>query len=396
MKNIQIIGGGFCGLALAYFFTKRGFTVRLVEKQEKLGGLISTHKNSRGLVETAANAVLSNAVVEKVAADLGLTLVPTLPAAKKRYIFRDRPKRWPLSVSASLKLSKVILQYLRHRESLRPQPRETIRQWGARVLGEEVTEFLLIPALTGIYAGDADRLSATLILGRFFTRQRLTKGKMKGSVAPIGGMGEWISAFTRHLEKSGGSIVREADFSWPTVFAVPAHELSQFSAQIPELSRLASKIEYLPLITATLFFPDRAPKLTGFGCLFPRSEGIRALGMLSNHAIFPQRCFAGFSETWISGGAVDPSAVTLNDQALVESLMMDRFKLFPSSLGPEQWEICRWPKAIPHYTVELEALIEALQTKNFRENNCALFGTYLGDLGLARILPRAERFVEEF
>jgi oxygen-dependent protoporphyrinogen oxidase len=396
MKKIQIIGGGFCGLALSYFFSKRGFTVRLVEKQETLGGMISTRKHSQGLVETAANAVLSNAVVERVATDLGLTLVPTLPAAKRRFIFRDRPKRWPLSVAASLKFSKVILQFLRRREALRPQPRETIRQWGTRILGQEITEYLLIPALTGIYAGDADRLSASLILGRFFTRQRLPKGKLKGSVAPSGGMGEWITAFAQHLQQNGGSIEREPDFSWPTVFAVPAHELAGYAAQVPELARLTAQIEYLPLVTATLFFPDRAPKLSGFGCLFPRKEGIRALGMLCNHAIFPQRCFQGFSETWISGGAVDPGILNLNDHELVESLMMDRFKLFPSSLDPEHWEICRWPKAIPHYTVELEEIVETLTARNFRENQCALFGTYLGDLGLARILPRAERFVEEF
>lgn len=399
---------------------KKGYEVTLVEKQDRLGGMIGTRKLPLGLVETAANALLSNEVVERVARDLQLELVKTLPSAKRRYIFRSRPRRIPLGFDGCGKVASFLFRYFTKSPWIFPLEGESIDQWGKRVLGKEATEYLLVPALTGIYAGDAKRLSASLILNRMLRGIRPPKGKRKGSVAPRGGMYDWILGFEDFFLKHGGIRSKEPIFALPTVFAIPAHELATYQDQIPDLWQFCSKIEYLPLVSATLFFsestsPDattstsksgkgRNPRIDGFGCLFPKNEGIRALGMLSNASIFPDRCWKGFSETWISGGALDPTILEMQDTEIVKSLLQDRKKIFPSTMElametavePEHWEICRWPKAIPHYTVELEFLLKELEKRKFREKQFSLFGTYLGDLGLARILPRAEKFVEEF
>lgn len=409
MKKVQIIGGGFCGLSLSYFFLKKGYEVTLVEKQERLGGMIGTRKIPLGIVETAANALLSNEVVERVARDLQLDLVKTLPSAKRRYIFRTQPRRMPLGFHGGWRVASFLFRYFTKSSWAFPLDGESIDQWGQRVLGSEATNYLLIPALSGIYAGDAKRLSASLILNRMLRGVRPPKGKWKGSVAPKGGMYDWIQRFEDYFVRRGGIRAHEPNFDLPTVFAIPAHELSAFQDQIPELWQFCSKIEYLPLVSATVFFSEktssesgsnvRNPRIDGFGCLFPKDQGIRALGMLSNASIFPERCWKGFSETWISGGALDSAILQLNDSEIVESLLQDRKKIFPSTMPamePEHWEICRWPKAIPHYTVDLEFLLKELEKRKFREKHFSLFGTYLGDLGLARILPRAERFVEEF
>jgi oxygen-dependent protoporphyrinogen oxidase len=397
-KKVQIIGGGFTGLSLAYFFQKKGYSVRLVEKSERLGGLVSTKKLTLGLAESAANAVLSNQTVEEVAEDLKIQLTPTLPSAKKRFIFRDCPKRWPISLFRSFFLFFILLpKFLIWRKSFAPLPQESISAWGKRNLGSEITEFLLIPALSGIYAGDANLLSASLILGRFFRSEKLPSGKLRGSVAPIGGMHEWIEGFHRFLIDGGAEFAKEPDFSLPTIFAIPPWEITEnYSHLVPRLASILKKIEPLPLLSATLFFPNRAKALEGFGCLFPRSQNIRALGLLCNGFIFSGRARDSVSETWIHGGALDKEVLKLSDTQLIESIQMDRFKLFQSPVEPLHWEICRWPKAIPHYNLDLEISLDELKKEKFREKNFSLFGTYLGDLGLARLLPRAKRFVEEF
>ena len=56
MPTITVVGAGFSGLASAYFLTKHGFKVRIIEKSDRAGGLIRTIRTEHGLVETEATA----------------------------------------------------------------------------------------------------------------------------------------------------------------------------------------------------------------------------------------------------------------------------------------------------------------------------------------------------
>ena len=48
-KSIAVIGGGICGLSCGYYLTKAGFKVSVFEKDESLGGLISTFSPGKNL-----------------------------------------------------------------------------------------------------------------------------------------------------------------------------------------------------------------------------------------------------------------------------------------------------------------------------------------------------------
>lgn len=48
-KNICIIGGGITGLVLAYYLSKDGFKVTILEKSSELGGLLKTIETSKGV-----------------------------------------------------------------------------------------------------------------------------------------------------------------------------------------------------------------------------------------------------------------------------------------------------------------------------------------------------------
>ena len=73
------------------------------------------------------------------------------------------PRQVPLSPGEAL---RIPFGLIRNATAVRPKPFETIADWGRRVLGKGTTEYLLVPALGGIYAGDQNRLSASLIFGR--------------------------------------------------------------------------------------------------------------------------------------------------------------------------------------------------------------------------------------
>src|SRR6266852_6398254 len=86
MPTISVVGAGFSGLTTAYFLTKHGFKVRIIEKTERAGGLIKTIRTEHGLVETAANGLLSSARLEAMCADIGVPLQATRLEARARFI----------------------------------------------------------------------------------------------------------------------------------------------------------------------------------------------------------------------------------------------------------------------------------------------------------------------
>src|SRR5947207_12717797 len=151
MQTINVVGAGFSGLTTAYFLTKHGFQVRIFEKTDRAGGLIHTIRSAHGLVETAANGLLNSARLEAMCTDIGVPLLPTRRDGRRRFIFRGRPRQLPLNVSDVFNLG---VRLAVNAANLRPRQFETIAEWGRRVLGKGVTNYLLAPALGGIYAGD--------------------------------------------------------------------------------------------------------------------------------------------------------------------------------------------------------------------------------------------------
>lgn len=394
MSQVQVIGGGFSGLATAYFLARSGKKVRLVEKSGRYGGLVRTLQSPYGLVETAANAVLSNRLVEETASDLGIRLVAALPSSRARYIFRGgKMRRWPLSLGGSISIAAAASRFLLARHTLAPHRFESILDWGNRALGRDATDYLLVPGLTGIFAGDPSQLSASLILGKLFG-PRPAAGKLRGSVAPVAGMEEWSRGFIGYLRENGAEFSSQAEECLPTVVALPPHQAREFLApRAPRLAALLESIEVLPLVSVTCFFAGNSG-INGFGCLFPRSEGFRVLGVLANDRIFPGRSSGARSETWIFGGATDREIIDLPDDDLLLLIQNERERLLGQKESLLHFEITRWHKAVPYYTIGLERSLESLAP--FEEGPYRLFGTYLGDLGLGRVLIRAEELARSF
>src|SRR5258706_16455872 len=141
MPTITVVGAGFSGLATPYFLTKHGFKVRIIEKSDRAGGLIRTIRTEHGLVETAANGLLSSARLEAMCADIGVPLIATRREARKRFIYRGRPKQLPLRVAELIALAG---RFTVNAARLRPRPFETVAGWGSRVLGRGATDYLLV------------------------------------------------------------------------------------------------------------------------------------------------------------------------------------------------------------------------------------------------------------
>lgn len=394
----------------AWRLEKDGCEVTIIEQSPVVGGLISTRNHSMGSVETAANGLLASALVEELFEDC--KLVPQRPRkqAKRRYLAVDgRVTRLPLTLK---ELGGALFKAFRLR-STPPQPGETLKEWGNRAIGPAVTSKIISTAMLGIYASDASELSATSILGRLFNRNQITvKGKLRGTVSAEGGLGVLLSNLRSHLLSRGVTIqtschadsdtVLAARSAGPVILAVSAWQAASILADAawsPALKLLAEKlseIESIGLVSLTLFFNSKPPRL-GFGTLFsqtpPHGEPDGILGCLQNSEIFEGRVHQSshavlHSETWILGGRSRGEVILEHsDDELLKLIFEKRDRLIQSQSHERLvgHDISRWPRAIPFYSTAHEQLLPELDNV---VDGTILFGNYLGDLGLASILER--------
>jgi oxygen-dependent protoporphyrinogen oxidase len=398
MQRIKVVGAGFSGLVTAYFLTKQGFTVEVCEKSSRAGGLIKTIRTPHGLVETAANGLLNSARLEAMCADVGVPLQATSREGRKRFIYRGRPRQISLDLSEILKL---VWRTTLNVRKLRPRQFETISDWGRRVIGKSATDYLLAPALGGIYAGDPQQMSASLIFGRaalpdHLHTNRPERGRVHGTVAPANGMQQLIDGLHEYLNRAGVEFRLDhsdtAEEACPTVICLSAAAASDYLTELaPEISRALGRIEMLSIATVTCFYAADAARLKGFGCLFPGDQGFRTRGVLFNDFIFEGRGPA-HAETWIFGGALDPEVLNLSDQEFAESIASERERFYGYRDEMLDIHITRWPKALPHYSVDLEQILMSLPPP---PSNTSLVGNYLGRIGLAKILERAAVVAED-
>jgi oxygen-dependent protoporphyrinogen oxidase len=399
MRTIKVVGAGFSGLITAYYLFKADCRVRVVDSASRVGGMLRTIPTEHGLIETAANGIRNSARLEALCADIGVPLQGTSREARARFIYRGRPRRLPLSLADMLRL---ILRMAGTGGNLRPRPFETIAGWGERVIGAGATDYFLAPALGGIYAGDPKRLSASLIFNKAGLPDELratapSRPKLKGTVAPPEGMQQLVDTLAEYLRHVGVEFSlnqpARATSGEATVLCTSASAAAAYLGDIaPDLSHQLRTIEMLPLVAATSFYAARPTKLKGFGCLFPRGQGFRALGVLFNSYIFTGRG-PTHSETWIFGGALDREVLQQDDNTLREMIGGERERLYGRHEEPLAMHLTRWPEALPHYSIELERVLKTLPTV---PPQVGLVGNYLGRIGLAGIIERAAHVADNF
>src|SRR5205814_4494584 len=140
--------------------------------------------------------------------------------------------------------------------------------------------------LGGIYAGDPERLSASLIFGRatlpnHLRTNRPARAKVRGTVAPPYGMQQLIDGLADHLKRAGVEFVfnhrAQAEANEPAAVCLSAPSAAEFLSDIaPAVSEALRRVEMVSLVTATSFYAPEAGRLQGSGCLFVCDQGFRA------------------------------------------------------------------------------------------------------------------------
>jgi oxygen-dependent protoporphyrinogen oxidase len=169
-KRIAIIGGGITGLTAAWRLHTRGHRVRLFEAEARFGGAVRSERIDDWLVEAGPNSLhINSPEVAAVLGELSLEskILAANPAAKNRYVVR-RGRLHPVPVSSPALLTSRLFSApakLRILAELLARPRKrtndlSLAAFGREHFGREFADYLLDPFISGIYAGDPEKLSA--------------------------------------------------------------------------------------------------------------------------------------------------------------------------------------------------------------------------------------------
>ncbi len=444
LVKIAVIGGGISGLGTAFVMGRRipGAKIDVFEKNTTPGGTISSYRNEGFLMETGPNGFLSGKPTTLKIVDMlekQDTLLPADSKAEKRMIVKhgrlvtlpDKPLKFfsssILSFGGKLRIMKE--PFIAKKTG---DEDETIAEFGKRRLGEQAVTWMLDPMVSGVFAGNVDKLSLASCFPRIHELEMeygsLVKAMMKlrsKKASPSGrltsfenGMGQLIEmmvaadAFRLHpgieireVQKEGDGFhldhVRGAYDA--VVLAVPAYSLAEMV--IPGLEGLKqdlASIPYPPM--AVVPFAVKKGIASGFGFLIPSVEKRDILGALYSSGIFPNR---GTDEhdlvTVMLGGdrhyeVREMGLAELVDKAseeLAGFLKVERREL-------ENIGLFRWQRAIPQYYTGHYKIVEKVEEASasvpglFVTGN-AFYGIGINDCTLAafKIAEKVQNYLTE-
>ena len=415
--NISIVGAGISGLATAQAILTRkpDAEITIFEADQRVGGKVWTEISPEGyLCEGGVNGFLDKIPrTLELCKEVGVNPVPADASAQKRYVFsRDELHKLPekppqflksrlLSVPGRL---RVIYEMVAGGTDLDD---ETLAQFATRRLGKEAYERLIDPMASGVFAGDASKLSlkscfpriheieneyGSLIRGliKLQKKARREGAKNKPGPGPGGILTSFdggMSALTDKLAGQMGSRIRVAtavqdisrsgnryqlqlhdgqlEESDQLVLAAPAHAQAKMLLGLdPALSGLLEEIPYPALSVCCFGYrKERVGKvLDGFGFLVPSKEQRAVLGTIVDSNVFPGRA-PGDSILLRSmvGGARTPELAMLPDEQLIDRVRSDLRDILKLDVEPDFIRIFRHQRAIPQYIIGHAARLEAIE-----------------------------------
>jgi oxygen-dependent protoporphyrinogen oxidase len=401
--DVVVVGAGISGLTTAYDLGRRGLSVRLLERDDRAGGLILTERVEDFLIDAGPDSLLAQkpAALE-LCTELGLAdrLVPTLEP-RASYVVRGGvlhvlpegsvfgiPIRLRALVESSLfsvrgKLRMAAEVFVRRRPADRGD--ESIAEFVGRRFGDEAVTYLAEPLLAGIHAGDVHRLSIRALFPRLVDAEA-THGSViralraqRHAAAPEGafrslegGLGDMVSALVRHLppgtlqcrarvesiDPADVFLVRvagrETIAARAVVLATPAHVTASLVRGIDgDLASLCGGIASVSSAAIVLGYRREAVDhpLQGSGFVVPRSEGqVLAVSWVSSK--WPGRAPSSVAlMRAFVGGARDSSIVEREDHELAAIADAELRRLMPIAEPPLFRRVYRWPRANAQHEV---------------------------------------------
>jgi len=448
MKRIAIIGAGISGLSAAYQLEKAraagaDIAYTVIESSGRVGGSISSEQVEGCVVEAGPDSFLTEKPwAASLCQELGLAdqIIGSNDARRKTYIvvhgkliampdglmFMVPTKLVPTALSPLFSWSTK----LRMARELMHPPRpmhgdETVGELVERHFGPEVVDRLADPLLSGVYGGDANKLSARAVLPRFvemeekygsLSRAMLAAHKRMAAAPktqpprPLfsslkNGMQQMVDSLAARLPpdaiqlrtpvrgvyshnggwRIAGEMASDSYYD-AVVLATPANVAGALLESVDAgLAQDLLGVTYSSSVTVALgYYMDQLRDLPpGFGFLVPRSEGTRMLACTFVHNKFSYRAPAdkGLLRCFL-GGARDEAVQSLSDDELLATVRGELNKIINLSANPIFARIYRWRGAMAQYESGHLARVERIEKRVADIQHLAIAGNAFHGIGV--------------
>lgn len=441
--KVLVVGGGITGLAAAHRLRLRlgdGAHIMIAEGSNRLGGKIRTVDFAGRPVETGAESLLAArpeaiALAEEVG--LGDDLVHPAglkPALSLDGRLRDFPTGTFMGIPADPADVADIAEVKEAEDDgtpiLAPGTDMSVGELVRGRLGSEVLDRLVAPMLSGVYAGDVDRLSVRAVMpqlaGALERHSRLTdavaQSRRPPSGKPVfasvdGGLIRLVTATSAAAKadvRFGMTVreLRQSPYGWEAVagpvpdpvrlavdavvLAVPAAPASRLLRAVePAAAAALSGVGYASVALAAFAFDDLdLPERSGF--LTPAANGKTV------------KAATFFSRKWPHLGRrrtiVRVSMGRLGEEALLqhddETLARTALRELGEHLGqslpePLTQRIDRWGGALPQYTPGHTERVAAAREALRARPGIAIAGAAVDGVGIAACVASGRSAADE-
>ena len=428
--KVAVIGAGISGLACAYRLQQLGLDVIVFEANPSPGGLIDSVERDGFLFEAGPQSFQGTPALLELIRELGLEgqLQKADPRAPRYVLLHGRLRKIPMSPQALLAStllnpgSRWKIASEPFKKSQPPSEEESVAAFVRRKFGHEILEYLVAPFVSGVYAGDPEKLSLKAAFPTLDEWEReygsVLRGAMKSrppkeqrtGAPPLCSFTHGVAALPRAIAaKIGDGLHYNAhavsvDFSGrhaaeaceirvarngqeqsaaagAVVIATPAyaaaHLLETFS---PHLAQTLSGIAYAPVavIGSTYYRQQVGDPLEGFGFLVPRGEKVRTLGTVWNSSLFPGRAREGsVTITSFIGGATDPDIVHVPEENIAAIVAEENSRILGITGPPVETVVWKYPRALPQYNLGHGHIVEAIRDAERASPGLFFAGNYL-------------------
>ncbi len=422
--KVAVIGGGISGLSTAFLLKQKieSLEIDVFESSEIPGGTIKTVEKDGFLMEFGPNGFLSGKPTTLELARLCRAngeLIEANKSAEIRFILKngkliqlpDSPKSFFLSPLLSFK-GKIEIMKEPFVKPLKDGYEESVAEFGVRRLGREAVNYLLDPMVSGVFAGNVERLSLKQCFPRIYQLEKeygsLVKAMLKlksKKAAPAGR----LTSFKKGMRFIIDGLINSGNFNFfcgtkvnaverdgdlftldcsqakyrAVVFAVPAYAYNDISFPGKEsVIEGLNSIKYPPMAIVSFALKEEKPE--GFGFLIPSNQRREILGALFPSNIFPGRAPEGFSLVSVMlGGDNNYSVASMPRDKIVDKALNEIADIL--GVDKNKFELIDFYKtvrAIPQYYKGHGKIVNAMESLSERENGLFFTGNAFYGIGI--------------
>lgn len=441
-QPVIIVGAGIAGLTVAYELQKKGIPYQILEAGDKAGGVIRSLHIDGYELDAGPNSIGATPDTLSFLTEIGLkdVVMEASAASKNRFLVRNGQLHGISPNPVKIISSKYVSSGAKWRlftESFRKADKttqeESVSSFVTRRFGAEIMEYVFEPVLSGIYAGNPDKLSIQEVLPILpkweKTYGSVTKGMMKSKsemggrkiVAFKGGnqvlpeklvsllntplkLGAKVTGVTKgatdyivQYEEHGQTQMLNAK---QVIFTTPSYATAGAITTLDvDLSATLKDLHYPHMGVLHLGFGKEAKEKIpeGFGFLVPHAEHKHFLGAICNSAVFPSRAPEGkVLFTVFVGGAQQESLFEEMGATHLQATVVKEFmELLGLTTPPELQKFSEWQKAIPQLNVGFAATREKIKTFEKQYPGIIIAGNYVTGVSIPGIIAAAKGIAEK-